>query len=150
MMNNEYSDFDEFLILDEDIDVLCEANTDKAVLSYMVNVISHMMKLQYQPEKQTKSWLNTIANSYKSIMEICEEESYNKVLRNPTLNKEKIYKLSINRFEKDTHIHTIKEVPDALEIEVLMSGKKRYILKYIEIWGYPELIEFSKTLNYGC
>lgn len=127
------------------------ADEEKSVVSHMTNVILHLLKVMGQPDHQTKSWLHSIANSYKEVMEYFDKKGPKRTMKILHDKESKIYKAALSKFEEQTHKHNIKEVPDVLSIDALISGKKKYILTLIKIHADQQwVIDFSETLDYGC
>ena len=65
----------DFLEFDDDVDLLdiiSEASRQKEKINNIQNSIktmfSHMIKYQYNPRRQTKSWVSTIIREYKNII----------------------------------------------------------------------------------
>ncbi|WP_298911364.1 DUF29 domain-containing protein [uncultured Nostoc sp.] len=45
----------------------------KELGSYLQVLLMHLLKCQYQPERKTKSWVNTISNSRNQIQDCLED-----------------------------------------------------------------------------
>ena len=58
------------------------------LVSFLANLLSHVYKLDNQPELRTKSWMNTIANSIFNIKKVLKQ--------NPGLKQEKIFNEAFN------------------------------------------------------
>ncbi|MEH2406186.1 DUF29 domain-containing protein [Nostoc sp.] len=56
----------------EEIEALGRSE-QKELGSYLQVLLMHLLKCQYQPERKTKSWVNTISNSRNQIQDCLED-----------------------------------------------------------------------------
>jgi len=70
--------------IEELIDALSRSEK-RALESYLLRLMQHVIKWQYQPERRGRSWRNTIANTREAIAEIQEDT--------PSLTNEVIQRL---------------------------------------------------------
>lgn len=75
----------------------------RAIRSYLIVVIKHLLKWQYQPEHQSVSWRVSIRNSRNHLLELLEE--------NPSLRENfvveaivKVYKIAREEASEETTI----------------------------------------------
>ena len=45
----------------------------RAMRSYLVNLLSHLLKWHYQPQRRSRSWINTIRNARNNMTELIED-----------------------------------------------------------------------------
>lgn len=71
-----------------------------ALKSHMINLLMHLLKVEYQPNKLTRSWRKTIVNSKIEIDVIVEE--------NPSLKRElkDVLKEAYSHARKKAHLET--------------------------------------------
>lgn len=62
-------------ILTEQQRLLLEANDFNSASTYLSILYQHMIKYQFNPSKQSRSWINTINTSLKNIIKICKNKT---------------------------------------------------------------------------
>ena len=155
---SNYNDYeDEFLIIEdyysdkeEEESLLIESSDYRDfVPSFTAVIIAHMLKLEFDSDHQTRSWINSIANSYQQIMTKTKGISRKKIIAAGMAKEDRIYKEARKIFKDDTKREFKDDIPDFLKVENILSLSKKEILYFIEINGTPDNIAYSKTLNYG-
>ena len=63
----------------------------RAMRSYLVKLLSHLLKWHYQPQRRSRSWINTIRNARNSMTELIEDSpslrSYREEIFDQSLSK---------------------------------------------------------------
>lgn len=76
----------------------------RAMLSYTVVILTHLLKIKYQPEKLSKSWINSIEYARINIQRIFKHSPKLKAEIAQTYNEEisSLYKQAAIIFEEET------------------------------------------------
>ena len=45
----------------------------RAMRSYLIKLLSHLLKWHYQPQRRSRSWINTIRNARNSMTDLIED-----------------------------------------------------------------------------
>ena len=95
----------------------------RAIRSYLVVVLIHLLKWQHQPEHQSRSWLNSIRNPRRQLQNLLDENSS---IKGSFLEDSlpKAYKEARERASEETTIYLNnfpEECPYSLD-EILHSG----------------------------
>jgi len=107
----------------EEIETLGRSEKN-ALKSHMINLFLHLLKCDYQPERRSKSWDDSILEAERQIEDILEDSPSLKKLI-PTLN-EKAYSWARRKAINETNLHEDcfpKECPKSYQ-EYLKFGKK--------------------------
>lgn len=130
-------DFDlelEDFILEEEI--MLEAvkqGSDKAQ-SELKTIMQHMLKHQYQPERQGKSWCDSIGDSYNEYNEVINNKKYGS-------KKNIINNIDLDECYKDARNHALSETK--LNQSVIPKQRpSEWDIDYIT--NYDKIIEFLK------
>lgn len=111
----------EFLV--EELEALGRSE-QKELGSYLQVLLMHLLKCQYQPERRTKSWGDTLLNCRDEIQDCLEDTpSLNRLLQNPEWTQ-KYYRRACREAAKETQksVETFPiECPFAME-QILDPG----------------------------
>lgn len=121
--NKKFSDVD-IQNLAEEVETLGRSEKN-ALKSHIINLFLHLLKCDYQPERKSKSWSDSIFEALSQIEEILEESpSLNRLI--PTLS-EKAYSWARRKAIHETHLHEAtfpKDCPKSYK-EYLKLGKNK-------------------------
>lgn len=135
-----------FEIMSEDAILESTKNEVSFIESKIVLMFEHMLKHQYQPSRQGKSWNNTIFDAHKEIIKSGSISKSN-VLNGIDLDK--CYKEARNKAAKATNVNSIpKQKP--LEWDINFITNLNSIYEYLKYYYNPnatynvDLDEFFK------
>lgn len=92
--------------VDDCLDIIQEmaANLEKGMKSQLIRIFMHLLKYQFQPIKQSRSWINTIRSASNEINKIKQKnKSIWNVFGDDHLND--IYIKAVNEACKDTGLN---------------------------------------------
>ena len=132
-------DFDQGIIKEEYVgeifDFLIEmANSDiNAVKSYLNILYIHLLKYQYQPVKQSKSWINSIRYSSRQLTWFLSTKSLRNKISKDT--QQFVYEKSIRDAVRETGLLSDifpEYLPDEFSLDNLLDDDfiDQYLIKY--------------------
>lgn len=94
-------ELDDLILEEELINEAVKDDTEEAQ-SYLINMMKHIIKYQYQPGRQDKSWCDSIGDSYND---------YNKVIfdKKNDIKKNVINRIDLDKCYKDARNGALKE-----------------------------------------
>lgn len=121
-MFNEYDlEFEEFLMEEE---LINESSETENAESQIKRLMQHMLKHQYQPERQGKSWCNTIGDAYVKYDEIINNNPKSKKNIINNIDLDKCYKTARNDALGETKLTQSKipkDRPDTWDIDYITN-----------------------------
>lgn len=123
--------------------ILLEANDIDSAKSQLIRLYHHMIKYQFNPAKQSSSWIDTIKTSYKAINKLCANKT---ILNKLQEIKNECYKKGLNKaLDEDLksygYLESVKNIiPKELNDaeyyynldNILSNGIDEFLNKYIE------------------
>ena len=122
----DFLEFDDFLLEQELIDEATDDGITKAE-SELTNMMQHMIKHQYQPSRQGKSWCDSIGDSYNLYNKIVNKNAKSKKNIEKGIDLDKCYKDARKEALKQTNLpqSTIpKDKPSELDINYMTDYDK--------------------------
>src|SRR5574344_1534769 len=103
----------------------------KAIVSYTELFYTHMLKYEFQPYKQTKSWINSMRKANFKLKTYRRSKAlWNSIIKE---DKEKAYQDSRKDAQKETKldINTFpKEMPDEYQLDYAIDNLEDFLVKY--------------------
>lgn len=139
-----------------DLDILTEASNQKAFINDISNSIKtmfcHMIKYQYNPRRQTKSWVETIVREFNKLTEI-EFKKLNRIIDDDLLNES--YKDGRNEAineDEDNIINKSSPLYRPYDWNIQLITQLELLVKFLKDNEYPYKLypfDIQECINRG-
>ena len=128
--------------------ILNEANVDESVKSFVALIFQHLLKFEYQPERQGKSWINSIALYIDKLEDYVNTSTKNKIKNNLTGDEfEKSYIQGRKDAIKEMKNPSLEKIiPLVTTMTYLTLIDRKFMYNFLKNLYHPN--SYNVTLDY--